>query len=246
MEKFCALPAETKKILPCSNNAAGVGYELKEGGGADIKENFDVTMGGLEWLLKNAEKAENPAVTDFIHQATSLVALMKPSVLDFSRQAEKAFDLRGFADEVDRSEGEFFVRFIHYFGNRDAGDEIASPHVDQSCFTLHLYESDPGLQGLTYSDRKWINMPVSSGETVIIPSMQMQLRSKGSLKALWHRVIATHHTAEHGRFSAVCFVQLVDSPTRDKEKTGRMQEWPKGSTYDSSHEEFTRFFKART
>jgi isopenicillin N synthase-like dioxygenase len=243
-KQFCALPPEVKKGLPYSNNADGVGYELKEGVGAkaDRKENFDVAIAGHEWLQQNIEQIQNPVALDFVQNATALVGIMKPIVLDFARQAEQAFDLEGFSDEVDQSENAFFVRFIHYFGDRAVGDETASAHADQSGFTLHLYESAPGLQCLPY-DGDWIDMPVSAGETVIIPSMQMQLRSKGKLRALCHRVVATAETAAGGRYSAVCFVQLKNTKKYDKDANGRLQEKIPGFNYGLGHDEFAKLFK---
>jgi isopenicillin N synthase-like dioxygenase len=116
--------------------------------------------------------------------------------------------------------------------------------VDQSGFTLHLFESAPGLQCLTFKN-KWIDMPVSSGETAIIPSMQLQFRSLGKLKALCHRVIATRETAQSGRFSAVCFVQLKNTPKYDKEMHGRLQEKIPGFNYKMSPDDFKKFFKNR-
>lgn len=243
-KKFCALDAETKKGLPYSNNSAGVGYELKDGTGpkGDKKENLDVALEGKEWLRANAGKIGNPIALDFIEKSTVLVGIIKPIILDFAAQAEKAFGLKDFVKEVDESEDAFSVRFIHYFGDRKEGDEIASAHADQSGFTLHIFESDAGLQCMTF-EKEWIDMPVSEGETVIIPSMQMQLRSQGELKALCHRVIATEKTARTGRFSAVCFVQLKKTPKYDKDRCGRLQEKEPGFNYTLSHEEFSRFFK---
>ena len=242
--EFCALPTEVKQGLPYSNDSDGVGYELKEGVGtkADRKENADITIGGADWLQVHAGAISHPVARNFIEQATDLVALIKPTILEFARQAEKEFGLNGFADEVDQSEQAFFVRFIHYFGDREVGEETAAAHPDQSGFTLHLFESDPGLQCLTLADRQWIDMPVSEGETVIIPAMQMQLRSKGRLKALAHRVVATAKTAQHGRYSAVCFVQLKKTSKYNKDEYGRLQEKPEGFNYDMSLDEFEGLF----
>lgn len=242
--EFCALPTEVKQSLPYSNDSDGVGYELKDGVGnkADRKENADIATGDADWLKAHPETIGNPVARNFIEQATGLVALMKPTILEFAHQAEKEFGLEGFADEVDQSEQVFFVRFIHYFGDRKVGEEIATAHPDQSGFTLHLFESDPGLQCLTLADRQWIDMPVSEGETVIIPSLQMQLRSKGELTALYHRVVATPETAAGGRYSAVCFVQLACTPKYNKAKHGRLQEKPEGFNYGLSDEGFAELF----
>lgn len=244
-KQFCDLPTSVKKGLPYSNNADGVGYELKDGVGnkADRKENFDVAIAGAQWLNSHLSEIDSEAAVKFIQDATALVSILKPTILEFARQAEEAFTIDNFVNEVDQGEDVFFVRFIHYFGDRDVGEETATAHNDQSGFTLHLFESHPGLQCLT-SDRNWIDMPVSEGQTVIIPSMQMQLRTEGKLKALPHRVIATPETALSGRYSAVCFVQLKNTPKYDKDTHGRLQEKEPGFNYDMSHPEFSKLFKA--
>jgi isopenicillin N synthase-like dioxygenase len=244
-KNFCSLPTATKKGLPYSNNADGVGYELKEGVGrnADRKENFDLTTASKAWLERNASVINDSAALAFVQDATALVAVMKPTIMKFARECEQAFGLAGFAKEVEASEGGFFVRFIHYFGDRKVGDETASAHADQSCFTLHLFESHPGLQCLTY-DKQWVDMPVSEGETVIIPAMQMQLRSDGQLRALAHRVVAVPETADTGRYSAVCFIQLKGFPKYDKDTHGRLQEKVPGFNYDMPIGAFKDLFKA--
>lgn len=242
-KKFCDLPIDVKKGLPYSNNADGVGYELKDGSGnkGDRKENFDVALAGSAWLEKHAGSINNPIALEFVENATSLVGILKPIVLDFAQQSQDTFGIDGFVDEVDRGDDVFFLRFIHYFGDRKIGEETATAHTDQSGFTLHLFESAPGLQCMTY-DGEWIDMPVSEGETVIIPSMQMQLRSKGSLKALCHRVVATAETAENGRYSAVCFVQLKKTSKYDKNRHGRLQEKAPGFNYKMSEDGFADLF----
>ena len=242
-KKFCSLPEEVKRGLPYSSNADGVGYELKKGDGpkGDRKENFDLTTGSKEWLEENAQQLGNPITADFVKDATKLAEEVAPLVIDFANKAEKEFGLEGFAREVEESKDSFFIRFIHYFGSTAAGEEIASAHADQSGFTLHLFESDKGLQCLTF-ENEWVDMPVSDGQTVIIPSMQMQLRSKGRLKALSHRVVATPETATTGRFSAVCFVQLKDTPKYDKAAQGRLQEKTPGFNYQMTHDDFKKLF----
>ncbi len=243
-EKFCELPEDVKSSLVYSNNSDGVGYELKDGIGknADRKENFDITIAGEKWLVENTSKIKEPVVLDFLKSAVSLVDIMKSTVFDFALYLEQVYDIQGFHNEVRDSKDSFFVRFIHYFGNRKDGEETASAHVDQSGFTFHLYESQPGLQALSFRG-DWEDMPVSSGETVIIPSMQLQLRTKGKLKALCHRVVATQTTAKTGRYSAVCFVQLKNTSKYDKDKHGRLQEKTPGFNYQMAYEEFQELFK---
>ncbi|MES2213591.1 MAG: 2OG-Fe(II) oxygenase family protein [Patescibacteria group bacterium] len=243
-KKFCALPLETKLSLPYSNNTAGVGYELKEGVGnkADKKENFDVTLAGIEWLETHIKSLGNHEALEFVEKAIGLLAPLKPIIYAFAQEVEREFGLAGFTDEVSASENSFFIRFIHCFGGREVGEVITAGHPDQSGFTPHLFESSPGLQCLNY-DGVWEPMPVSRGETVIIPDMQMQLRSDGKLRALWHRVVATTETAEIGRYSAVCFIQLKNTPKYNKEQWGRLQEMEEGFNYNMKPEEFAKFFK---
>lgn len=236
-KEFCALPAEIKQSVGYVN---GVGYELKqeEGKTLDKKENFDVILGASQSL-----NISNDVVEHFVLHAEHLVRLMKELVSDFAQEVEDEFTIDSFHQEVTSAEDRYFVRFIHYFGDRKAGDDIATPHADQSGFTLHLFESAPGLQALSY-DGKWIDMNVSDGETVIIPSMQMQLRSGGDIKALCHRVVATPESAEKGRYSAVCFVQLKDTVKYDKENQGRLQDKEPGFNYSMEYDEFQQLFKA--
>lgn len=247
-KEFCALPLEVKKSLAYSNNADGVGYEFKEGKGnkADRKENFDIALSGENWLLQNISSIHNTTALDFVKKAVSLVGLMKPLILDFANGAEEGFGVNGLVDEVASGDDVFFIRFIHYFGERNLGEETASAHTDQSGFTLHLFENAPGLQCLPYESMSvdgFVDMPVSVGETVIIPSMQLQLRSKGKLTALCHRVVATPETIDAGRYSAVCFVQLKDTPKYDKDRHGRLQEKTPGFNYKMTVGEFSTLFK---
>lgn len=243
-KKFCDLPTEVKRSLPYSNKADGVGYELKlRSEGGDNKENFDITLAAEDVLTLRAQKIADPVALDFIKNVISLIPLIKPTAMEFAMQSEKAFGMDGFAAEIDQSEPNFFVRFIRYPGGQKSGDVGASAHPDQSGFTLHLFESGPGLQYMDLQDRSWKFMPVSSGETVIIPAMQMQLRSEGILKALYHRVISTPETVGEGRYSAVCFVQFRNTAKYDKDKHGRLQEFPAGFNYDMSFTEFRKLFK---
>lgn len=243
---FCELPVESRAGLPYSNSADGVGYEFKDGKGrnADKKENFDVTTKGVVWLEENLSQVAEagPSALAFARSATDLVLEIKPLIVEFAHEVEREYGLVGFAKEVSESEAGFFLRFIHYYGNAEVGEETANAHVDQSGFTLHLFESDPGLQCLEY-DGDWIPMPVSEEETVIVTAMQLQLRSKGRLRALCHRVVADENTAVGGRYSAVCFIQMRDTQKYDKEKGGRLQEKKPGFNYDMPDSEFVELFK---
>lgn len=244
-EAFCALPEEVKSSLPYSNEADGVGYERKDGVGpnADIKENFDVTTAGRDWLEQNVEKQANPIVAAFLQKSIRVSEFVQSVAIRFASEVEDEYGVAGLAKEVEKGNGSFFTRFIHYFGNRQVGDEIASAHVDKSGFTLHLFESAPGFEILDLGGKEWRKVSFETDETLVIPSMQLQLRSSGKLKAVCHRVVATAETARYGRFSAVCFVQLTKTPKYNKAHHGRLQEKALGFNYSIAPEAFSGLFE---
>lgn len=241
---FCALPEETKTLFPYSKESAGVGYELKnkKGDQLDLKENFNFTLEQANWLM---DSAINLGIKELIHLVDKCKAVaieIQSEIASFSKEVEEQFGIKGFNQEVVDSKNIYYIRLIHYFGNRQVGDETATSHVDKSGFTFHLYEDTPGLQRLTY-ERNWMDLPVSDGFTQIIPNMQLQYKTEGKLKATCHRVVATKKSSEAGRFSAVCFVMLKNTPRYNKESAGRLQEREPGFNYTQSHEDFSKFFK---
>lgn len=243
-KNFCGENEAIKSQFPYNSNASmGVGYELKkvQGTGLDVKEDFHFTMGSKDWIMETAASIGDEKMIRFAKDAEGLVSLMEPLVLNFAQRAEKEFGLVGLEKEVRASKDMWFVRFLHYFGGRKEGDEIAAAHADKSGFTLHLYESDLGLQYLDFK-KQWIDMPVSSGETAIIPGMRLQYRSENRLKAVYHRVMATEKTAQQGRFSVVCFIHLKNTPEYNKQKSGRLQEFLPGFNYDMPFDEFSKLF----
>lgn len=241
-QEFCGLPLSTKQKMPYSNDAVGVGYECKDGSGykGDRKENFDISLSGQEWLSDQVSALENPIAEEFVVAASDAISIIKPVIIDFAADIERTLGISGLIDEID--DASFFIRFIHYFGDRDFTEETATAHVDQCGFTLHLFESDPGLEFLS-RNKQWEPMPVSSGETVIIPGLQMQLRSQNKIKALCHRVVANKKTAKQGRFSAVCFVMLNKTARYDKQRCGRLQERELGFNYEMALDGVKSLFK---
>ena len=243
-KRFTELPTEVKKDLPYSNNSRGVGYELKDGSGnkGDRKENFDISLGGKAWLEENIASIQHSVVLDFLEYANLLVLGVKSIIIDFAQDIEKEFGVVGLHNEVVNGTDAFFIRFIYYPADREIGEETATAHVDQGGFTLHLGESASGFQILT-REGEWIDVPFSEEDTVVIPSMQMQLRSEGRLRATTHREVATAETTKLPRYSAVCFVGLKNTPSYDKEKWGRLQEMEPGFNYRLPFEEFKKYFR---
>jgi isopenicillin N synthase-like dioxygenase len=240
-ERFGALGQERKSTFPYGHNGVGVGYQRKDGSGSagDRKEIFDVAAAHLDWLSERAAEV-GPEAVELTRSAIALAAMIKPTVVGFARSLERAYGLAGLGDEVESSDGAYFTRFIRYGGERKAGEEIATAHIDQSGFTLHLFESAPGFQ-LLGRDLVWRAALFPGDETLIIPSMQLQLRSKGKLEATCHRVVATRETATSGRVSAVCFVR-IPGPRKDEARCGRLQEWKPGFNYGMEHADFAKLF----
>lgn len=243
-QDFCCLPDKIKRSFKYSNNAAGFGYEMKTGKGpkADRKENFDVTSTAYREVIKNPRLYSDTTALLFVFNAFALVRHLREEIVWFAKQFKGG--LPGLAREVDREDA-YFVRFIHYLGECEEGEELAHAHVDaHSGLTFHLYESDGGFQYLPYGKKGWKDVKFGRNQALIIPNMQMQLRSRGGIRALCHRVVATSTTAYGGRYSAVCFVALLDTPQYDKDRHGRVQEKPPGFNYNMPFDEFKKLFKS--
>jgi isopenicillin N synthase-like dioxygenase len=239
---FCQLPREEKCAFSFVEDAHGdgAGYELKEEPGSkkDLKENFHVTLFQYARLSKIANNRTFP----FLHNAKTLLDRMEPLILEFSKNVENEYGVDGLYDEVRRCKPYWILRYLHYFGSQPEGSEIAAAHADKGGFTLHLFESDEGLQYYCMHQRGWKPMPVAEKQTVIISAIQLQLMSKGELKALYHRVVATEKTAQAGRFSMVCFIPFQNIPMYNKKVYGSMQKHDVGFNYTLSHKEFATFF----
>ncbi|WP_338140162.1 2OG-Fe(II) oxygenase family protein [Candidatus Protochlamydia amoebophila] len=93
---------------------------------------------------------------------------------------------------------------------------------------------------------EWKAMPIDEKQTVIISAVQLQLWSKGDLKALYHRVVTTEKTAKFGRFSMVCFIPFQSTLMYNKRTYGSMQAHDVGFNYALSHQEFSKYFSLRS
>ncbi len=243
---FCNLPVQLKKafVYTEEGNVDGAGYELKEekASGRDLKENFHVTRQEIERLHKIAVRQQEPAAITFVQTANDVLELLEPLILDFAKSLEDEYGIDGLHNEVCTGRNRWILRYLHYFGNRAVGEEIASPHADKSGFTFHLYESDKGLQYLAF-DKQWAEMPMAPGKTVVIPNIQLQYRSRGRLTALCHRVVATAESASIGRHSMVCFIPFMKTPPFDTKGKGRQQDFLPGFNYFMSHDDLRQYFE---
>ncbi|MBX4197932.1 2OG-Fe(II) oxygenase family protein [Candidatus Parcubacteria bacterium] len=244
---FCELHSDIKKSFAYENegNLDGAGYELKldKGSTKDLKEDFHYNEKSFDRLRRTANDSKEPHAFSFIFDAKDLVQALTSFVSDFADGLEGLLDLRGFRQEVIDSRPNWILRSLHYFGDRQPGEMLATPHADKSGFTLHLFESHLGLEYLDMATRAWREMPMAEGQTVIISNQQLQYKTQGRLKGLCHRVIATEETAKVGRYSMVLFVPLLQTPKFDTRGKGRQQDLPPGWNYDISHEEFSQYFE---
>lgn len=241
-KNFCQLPREEKRAFSFleDNHGDGAGYELKEESGSkkDLKENFHITLFQYARLSEIANNRTFP----FLNDAKILLDRIEPLVLEFAKNIEEEYKINGLLDKVQLSKSYWILRYLHYFGDQQEECEIAVPHADKGGFTLHLFESDEGLQYYCIKQRLWKAMTVEKKQTVIIPAIQLQLLSKGDLKALYHRVVATKKTAQTGRFSMVCFIPFQNTPMYNKKVYGSMQTHNVGFNYTLSHDEFSNLF----
>lgn len=245
-KRVCELPRDVRQSFPYSADQknSGVGYELKltQGTTLDVKEDMHINLEWRDRLLVCADSVGDEGVfRDFIENSLKIPEAIKPLVLEYARKVEVEHSLPGFAEDVENSMSTWMVRFLHYFGDRNIGDEVAVPHADKGGFTAHLYESHPGLQYLD-EERNWKDVLISTDETVILPGLALQHKTHNEKTAVYHRVVATEETAVSGRFSAVCFIDMGNSKYFNKAKYGRIQDFPVAFNYEISFEDLDKYF----
>jgi hypothetical protein len=223
-------------------NLRDLGYSFRSGTGtfADQKEFFHIWKAALP-EVSAALKRSGVMDTLFSTLTEHLALSIAPLLQGVAMQLEEACHLSEIAREISSNLDKCTFRFIHYLPGRTSGSEIAHAHADKSGFTLHLYESEPGLE--CYWDQQWRPMPVSDEQTVIIPGLALQYRSECMLKATFHRVVATPEAARNGRFALVCFIPLMNTPVYDTRYGPRLQEMPVGFNYKMPFSEFKTLFR---
>jgi hypothetical protein len=245
-QRFCNLPEEVKIRFEYSPDQAqsGNGYELKLDSGEklDRKENFHFRLSALDELRVVAKQVEAQEALDLIESLEVLPELIKVPLLDFAEAVESTFRVPGFKDDVQASIPELIIRLLHYFGEVQLHEVIAQPHIDKGGFTLHLWESDGGVEQLSLDKKEWIPIPVSHDEALIFPASGLQHLLKSEVKALCHRVVSTITSAHAGRYSAVCFVDFRGNAHYDKRRHGRLQNREAGFNYDMSWDAFDDLF----
>ena len=239
-QDFCGLSKEEKLKLSKGDRKKDFGYMLRqdEGSLADSKELFQVARRDFAELKERADFIEDSKAKAFIDAIDVLITETSPVVQEFAQDVEREYALTGFEDEVMEFRHNWTFRYLHYFG----GDMLAHEHVDRGGFTFHLHESHPGGEYLTL-DKEWKPWPVSDKQTIIFPSMNLQYRSAGELKALWHKVGSTEETSQEGRYSMVLFVDFKEEVKYNQEK--RTQELEPGFNYTMPFDEYKQMFIPR-
>lgn len=231
-------PQEVKNQLASNGLQNGVGYEQKLGDGTrqsgDMKQNFDVTRAGLPSLKKHAI----PEYQSLLDASTSLLQQLEPLADDFSRYYLNPLT----NDDFYELSATRFVRFL-YYPPQPEGTVIGQAHTDHSAYTFHLYESTGGCHNISLEDGlTWNDLPVTPDQMLAFGGMQLQLASKGTVKALCHEITANDHTAAVGRYAIVCFNLIPSLPTYDRALQGRLQNKPAGFNYVMPHGAFEKLF----
>lgn len=240
---FCALPAEEKEKFSHGDRLRDIGYKLRKDDGprADSKEFFHSSLNTFGTLLETALQSKDVRVAEFVNAVSALLHHSDPLIREFAAAVEQKWNLHGFEAEVMQSQRNWTFRYLHYLPGSNT--TLAHAHTDRGGFTLHLHESHPGGEYLGF-DSKWRPFPLNENETVIFPSMGLQYRSKGALKALCHRVRAIPETAKEGRYSMVAFIDFA-MDRRFNDARFRLQDFEPGFNYSMPTAEFESLFVPR-
>lgn len=242
-KRFCRLPVRVKEEFhfPDYGNRDGFGYQ-RTGAGKDSKEFAEFTLDSVAVLNEVAKNQGVSAAQELIETASLLLMAIGGPVFEFAASIENEYQVTGLSKEVEKSRNQWMLRIIHYFEGSGDGSEMGGSHADKSGYTLKLYEDVPGLQYLSFDKKGWLELPMKDGHAVIVPGLQLQLRSRGLIKGLWHRVVTTPESSMNGRYSMVCFVNLVETPIFDRERQGYVQAKEPGFNYSLENESFERLF----
>lgn len=245
-KKFTSLPCEVRtKLTYLPDNPqgnSGTGYEPPDPTKHDArKHTYHVQHRDAAWLLRKS-RAATPVATWLANESLELLEELKPYIGEFGSAFEREFNLDGFTDNLMRGFDEWILRLLWYPPGYAPGEVIAKEHCDKGGGTLHLWETCPGVERLTFDTKEWVTFPVGNGESVVFSGMRMQYLTECATKALCHRVVATDEAAHEGRFSAVLFLNLDKVPYYDKARLGSTQSLPAGFNYDLPFAEFSQYF----
>jgi isopenicillin N synthase-like dioxygenase len=247
-KKFCQRPLEIKNRF-VFEEIAGIGdagYEFRPGDvelKIDKKESLHFTKGESERLLSYTDRdMTSDDGRAFILTLQRLEKECFPFIIKFAEYLVQEFPSLpiDFVEKITASRNRWTYRFLHYFPGEN--DIIGGAHCDKGGFTPHLASDMPGLEYLASDKKTWLPMDSTKGSTVIIPSLQLQYVSRGKVKALCHRVISTPESRLHGRYSSVCFIDMMATALYNKKHFGGTQIHPPGFNYDMPKDDFNKMF----
>lgn len=240
---FLALPQHSKDLLAADDPHITNGYErttIARYRGNDSKENFDITRQGIA-AMRQLDSLP-PAAHALLDACDTLLDQLVDVGDAFCNHIENDYGIAGFRKTGNQSARNRFVRLL-YYPPVPEGTIVGEAHTDHSGYTFHLYESTDGCYGLSVDDAtSWFAMPVAPNEMAAFGGMQLQLMSRGNIRALCHKITANKVTARKGRIAIVCFNLLDNVPTYDRTTHGRVQEKRPGFNYHMNTTDFSKLF----
>lgn len=206
--QFCALPAEVKEKFSFLNHQSTIdadpGYRLRsKQTGRDDKEYFHsypeipelIELDGLHAMVNG-----DPVLSAFFTYSNQVLTAAHA----FAQQigSDLARDIPALGALIAEGKFRSVLRMLHYTNDPETV-VIAAQHFDRSLYTLHLYESAPGLQFLN-GDLQWTEAPIAHGKTVVFNGYRGEALTDGKLQKTWHRVVSHGKTTD--RISLVLFV----------------------------------------
>jgi isopenicillin N synthase-like dioxygenase len=214
--QFCELPTNEKMRFAFPDQQVGrkdPGYKERERSkGREDKWYFHYT-GEVPTILAETgldkTVAADPLLAEFFTFCQKIYASAQALAVDIAKDLEA--EVPGIAAEVAKGQQNMIMRLLYYVPQNASDMSLADPHMDRSGYTLHLFESHPGLELMDF-DGNWKPAPMGAGHTIVFGAWQLQKKSNDQLTATWHRVRRIPGVNDvTPRYSIVFFVPLVDT-----------------------------------
>ncbi len=180
------------------------GYRLRSrSAGREDKEYFHIYPYIPDLIKRDGNIGfveENSVLKDFFRYSVDVQRVAHEFALTIGREIGK--EVPELLELINNGKVQSVLRLLHYT-NDEKTDIIASQHFDRSLYTLHLYESGPGLEFMNW-DMQWTDAPIAEGKTVIFSGYRMEVMTKDKFQKTWHRVARKDDVRD--RLSMVLFV----------------------------------------
>ena len=247
-KKFCRYTvSEKQKYVYNEDRYSDAGYEIKVSNQMmDRKENFHVNLRQYSRLVE-VQSSNNH---EFIDRIPGIMRHLEPIIIEYAGKVERETGISGLIQEVLSSKPYWTIRYLHYLHqqNKENPDEpkkqiiLAKSHIDKHGFTVHLSETEAGVEILSPDERVWQPITIDRRNIgYIMDGAQIQLRTENRKKAVVHRVVSG---LNRERYSLVCFVPLIRTAMYNKSKYGSIQSCSGLVTYDLGFTEFRSYFSS--